>query len=407
MFRFSDDELLAMLLDLESDRVERKRSWTGSAPESVPKAICAFANDLPANNAPGVIFIGAQDDGTPADITVDDQLLLTLANLKSHGRIVPPPSMAVEKRVLNGADYAVISVQPSDTPPVGFDGRIWIRTGPRRDMATAQDERILNEKRRHRDRTFDAHPIAGCPLSELSRVLFEHEYLPRAVAPEVLAANERSYEARLASTGMVASTEDPTATVVGVLALGKTPRNWVPGAYLQFLRIRGLQWGDPVVDAQEIEGTLEQVLRRLDDKIQATLTVAIDFTSGPIELRSTPYPLSALQQLSRNAVMHRSYEGTNAPVRVYWFDDRIEIINPGGPYGSVTAQNFGSPGVSDYRNPNIASVLKTLGFVQRFGFGIAEARRALHANGNPELEFQVQASSVLAIVRQKRYSTRS
>ena len=248
---------------------------------------------------------------------------------------------------------------------------------------------------------------AGMTDSDLSRVLFEHEYLPRAVAPEVLAANERSYEARLASTGMVACTEDPTPTVVGVLALGKTPRNWVPGAYLQFLRIRGLQWGDPVVDAQEIEGTLEQVLRRLDDKIQATLTVAIDFTSGPIDLRSTPYPLSALQQLSRNAVMHRSYEGTNAPVRVYWFDDRIEIINPGGPYGSVTAQNFGSPGVSDYRNPNIASVLKTLGFVQRFGFGIAEARRALHANGNPELEFQVQASSVLAIVRQKRYSTRS
>jgi ATP-dependent DNA helicase RecG len=68
--------------------------------------------------------------------------------------------------------------------------------------------------------------------------------------------------------------------------------------------------------------------------------------------------------------MHRSYEGTNAPIMVYWFDDRIEIINAGGPYGRVTAENFGKPGFADYRNPNIAETMKVLGFVQRFGVGI-------------------------------------
>jgi ATP-dependent DNA helicase RecG len=128
--------------------------------------------------------------------------------------------------------------------------------------------------------------------------------------------------------------------------------------------------------------------------------VSVDFTSGSTtELRSSPYPLSALQQLTRNAVMHRTYEGTNAPVRVYWFDDRIEITNPGGPYGTVTVENFGRPGISDYRNPSLAGVLKTMGFVQRWGFGIAEARRALKENGNPELEFQIEHTVVLATVR--------
>jgi ATP-dependent DNA helicase RecG len=97
--------------------------------------------------------------------------------------------------------------------------------------------------------------------------------------------------------------------------------------------------------------------------------------------------------------MHRTYEGTNAPVRVYWFDDRIEIFSPGGPYGTVNAGNFGQPGVSDYRNLSIAGILKTLGFVQRFGFGIADARRALAANGNPPPEFEVQPTMVLAIVK--------
>ena len=65
----------------------------------------------------------------------------------------------------------------------------------------------------------------------------------------------------------------------------------------------------------------------------------------------------------------------------------------------MTAENFGRPGFSDYRNPQLASVLKNLGFVQRFGFGIADARKALLANGNPPLEFQVEPTTVLATVR--------
>ena len=400
MNSLTDQELLALLDDLECDRTERKAAWAGDVPEKARQAVCAFANDLPNHGQPGVLFIGAKDDGSSSNLAVTDRLLQTLSDMKTDGKILPPPTFTVQQRSLKGASMAVVAVWPADAPPVRYQGRVWIRIGPRRGLASAQDERILNEKRRWRDRTFDTHPIEGCPLEELNRVAFEHEYLPQAIAADVLAANERSYEERLASTGMLASVDDPTPTVIGVLALGKSPRTWIPCAYIQFLRIRGTQWGDPVADEQEIDGSLDLVLRRIDEKIKATLTVAVDFTSGTAtEIRTTPYPLSALQQLIRNAVMHRTYENTNAPVRVYWFDDRIEISNPGGPYGIVTAENFGRPGVSDYRNPTVAAVLKTLGFVQRFGFGIAEARRALAANGNPEPQFQVEPTVVLVVVR--------
>ena len=102
------------------------------------------------------------------------------------------------------------------------------------------------------------------------------------------------------------------------------------------MRIDGTEWGDPVTDEQEIDGNFETMLRRLDDKLKAHVVMSVDFASGTTtEVRVSNYPISALQQLSRNAIMHRSYEGTNAPVRVYWFNDRIEISNPGGPYGSV------------------------------------------------------------------------
>jgi len=402
MTPLSDDELLALARDLESDRVERKETWKGNAPEKGRQAACAFANDLPNHGKPGVLFVGIKDDGTAAgaDFSVTDELLQTLADIKTDGKITPPPTMTVARRTLLGRDIAVVTVWPADTPPVRLDGRIWIRTGPRRGLASAQDERVLNEKRRYRDRSFDTHPVNGSQPHDLSRSYFENEFLPQAVARDVLAANGRSYEERLASLGMLASVDEQIPTVAGLLTLGKSPRTWVPSAYVQFLRIRGTQWGDPVTDEQELDGNLDTMLRRLDDKLKAALAVSVDFTSGsPTELRSSPYPLSALQQLVRNAVMHRTYEGTNAPVRVYWFDDRIEITNPGGPYGAVTVENFGRPGVSDYRNPVLAGVLKTLGFVQRFGFGIAEARRALQANGNPPPEFQVESNSVLVTVR--------
>lgn len=398
----SDEELLSLIHDMESDRAERKQTWKGDASEKGRQAVCAFANDLPNHGLPGVLFIGVKDDGSPMgpEFSVTDELLLTLADIKSDGKITPPPTLTVNKRNLLGREIAVVTVWPADAPPVRLDGRIWIRTGPRRGLASAQDERVLNEKRRFRDQSFDTHPVGGSSLDDLSRTYFDNEYLPQAVARDVLEANGRSFEERLASLGMIASVAEPTPTVVGLLTLGKSPRTWVPSAYIQFLRIRGTEWGDPVVDEAELDGSLDTMLRRLDEKLKANLVVSVDFTSGATtEVRATPYPLSALQQLTRNAVMHRTYEGTNAPVRLYWFDDRIEISNPGGPYGAVTAVNFGRPGASDYRNPVLASVLKNMGFVQRFGFGIAEARRAMGKNGNPPPEFLVEPTSVLAVLR--------
>jgi ATP-dependent DNA helicase RecG len=399
MTRLTDNELEALLNDLESDRAERKESWSGDAPEKGPQAICAFANDLPNHQKPGVLFVGVDDNGAPKNIAVSDQLLLTLADLKSSGNILPPPTMTVEKRVLKGSEIAVVTVWPADAPPVRFKGRIWIRTGPRRGIASSQDERILNEKRRYRDLHFEAHPVSPCTLADLNRATFESDYLPNAVAADVLAANARSYEQRLASCGMIASVDDPIPTVLGLLCIGTSPRTWISGSYIQFLRIRGTKLSDPVADELEISGTISDILRRLDEKLIAHLTTSVNFTSQEKEVRSSPYPLVALQQLARNAVLHRTYENTSAPVRVYWFHDRIEISNPGGPYGSITTANFGQPGRADYRNPQLASAFKVLGYAQRFGAGIFIAREALQKNGNPAPEFQVEQNFIAVIIR--------
>ncbi len=100
-----------------------------------------------------------------------------------------------------------------------------------------------------------------------------------------------------------------------------------------------------------------------------------------------------------NAVMHRNYESSYAPVRIAWFDDRIEVTNPGGPFGQVNADNFER--VNDYRNPSLAGAMKSLGYVNRFGRGIGRVRVALERNGNPPAEYAVDDSSWSVVVRRQ------
>lgn len=396
MSYYTDAQLETMMVDLESDCVERKQSFQGEAPKKIREAVCAFANDLAGHAVPGVILVGVHDSGAVIPgFTVSDDLLLSLASIKTDGNIVPPPSLFAEKRILQGSEVAVLTVLPCDTPPVRYQGRIHVRWGPRRGLATAQDERILNERRRHRDKPFDIQPVPSATISQLSRVRFEHEYLPALVAPDVIEANQRSYEQKLAATKMIMGEFDPTPTVLGILTLGNKPADYIPGAYGQFLRFGGTDMASEILDEATIHGTISEQIRRMEEKLAAHNTRTIRFVDVPTEQRCDAYPVDALQQLVRNAYLHRSYESSNAPVRVYWFADRIEVSNPGGPYGSVTLDNFGQPGLADYRNPNLAESMRALGWVQRFGAGIAIARKAL----GDRLSFEVQPTVVIARIQ--------
>jgi ATP-dependent DNA helicase RecG len=390
----SDTELAALARDVERDYVERKASLADK--DKIGQAICAFANDLPGRKR-GVLLIGVHDDGRPAGLSITDALLQGLADYRDQGRILPLPVLRIERRSLDGVDIAVVEVAPSLAPPVRFKGQVWIRVGPRRAIASAEEERILSERRRGFDLPFDARSVSDSGVGDLDQTVFIREYLPAAVDPEVLAQNGRTVLERL--TSLRFATPDGIPTVAGVIVLGVDPTQWIPGAYVQFLRIEGDELSDPILDEKRLDGAMIDVLRQLDELLRLNITSAVDIASGDRERRRTDFPLVALQQLVRNAVMHRDYEVSAAPIRITWYSDRVEIINPGGPYGSVTPENFGTPGITDYRNPAIAEAMRALGYVQRFGIGLATARRTLLDNGNPEPEFDVTPSYVSVVVR--------
>jgi ATP-dependent DNA helicase RecG len=170
----SINELRQRIRNSEADNIEMTRSTRDT--DKFGEAICAFANDLPSRREAGVLVLGINDDGTCANIVVDDDLLKNLAAIRSAGNIHPFPTMSVRSEVVDGCRIAIVEVEPSDNPPVRYKGRVWVRVGPTRRIATNEEERRLTEKRRWGNLPFDQHSVPGATLDDLDLLRFREEY---------------------------------------------------------------------------------------------------------------------------------------------------------------------------------------------------------------------------------------
>jgi ATP-dependent DNA helicase RecG len=387
-------DISLMLSDLESDLIERKESLTDK--DRVMQAICAYANDLPAHQLPGYVIIGARDDGATVGLNVSDHLLRSLADLRDRGRILPLPHLDVHKVRVGKDDVAVVRVFPSDNPPVRLDGQVWIRVGPRRAIASAEEERRLTEKNTAANKTFDRRPCTSSSLDDILLETFKTDYLPSVVSRATILENNREVTEQLASLRFF-DLPAQVPTNAGIIVVGRDPLEFFPGAFIQFVRFEGTGLDAAVLDQKILSGNLLTQLRQLDELLPLQIRVGRSATDLLTHQDRPDYPNVAIRELALNAVMHRTYEGTSSPTRISWFSDRVEIQNPGGLYGQVNANNFRR--MSDYRNPIIAEAMKGLGYVERFGVGITRSIVSLEKNGNPGPEFVFEREFVLVTVR--------
>lgn len=391
----TESELQELISRHEADRMEFTVSVNDTRKFS--EAVCAFANDLPGHAKPGYLVVGVDNHGKVAGLTVTDEILRNLGGLRSDGNIQPIPEVTVEKIETAQGQVALVTVQPSALPPVRYDGRVCIRVGPRRGYATEQEENRLIERRVSRARTFDARPCLGSSQDDLSLPLFLIDYRQQVIAPEVIAENHRPVNQQLASLRFFdLGTNCPTNA--GILLFGLDIRRWLPGAYVQFLRVQGTDLAAPVLNDREVYGDLLTALRELDALVDAQLTQAPAPETTLREHAVEAFPRVAVRELLMNAVMHRDYSST-APLRLTWLEDRLEIQSPGGLYGEASPENF--PRQTSYRNPVVAEAMKALGYVNRYGRGVLRAQEALKRNGSPPAEFLFDAGFVLAIIRRR------
>ena len=386
------DEIQSLLHSTETYRIERTVS-TGNM-DKFCEAICAFANDLPDSRKKGYLLIGAYDDGRLSGLKVDDDLLKKIAAIRSDGNILPLPVMTIDKMEFPEGDLLVAEVSPSLLPPVRYRGRVFIRIGPRRDIASEAEERLLTERRTAYMATFDATPCLGSTLDDLELDYIKNTYLPSVIDTDILSQDTRDIKEQMASIRPYDRTHD-CPTYGAIILFGKNPRYYMPGDYVQYVRFSSKEKGGEVLNEKRFQGPLYNMLPTLEsfvsDAIIMQRPVAVSLFR---EKTIINYPNNALRELMMNACMHRDYQA-NMPIRLYQFDDHIEIMNAGGLYGEARPENF--PMVNDYRNPIVAEAMKEMKYVNMFNQGVKRVQDMLRENGNREAVFDVSKLTVFCV----------
>ena len=107
-------------------------------------------------------------------------------------------------------------------------------------------------------------------------------------------------------------------------------------------------------------------------------------------------PVAAFREAIANAFIHRAWD-VESQIKVSMFDDRIEIISPGGLPSGITEDEYLSGKLSVLRNRNLANVFYRLGFVEIFGTGITRIKQ-LYEEGLKQPDFEVSENTIKIIL---------
>ena len=363
-------ELLEIIARGEDSKHQFKLNVTSEA--SLAKEFVALSN-----SGGGQIFIGVGDDGEPAGLLEEDVLRLNqlISNAASQ-HIKPPIAPTTENiRVSEGRVVMAVRVRPGISMPyMDNDGAIWLKCGSDKRKAISREEiqRIFqNSGIIHGDEV----PVAGMNIGDLDidyfKKFFKKTY-GRAVEDQDLSLPQLVRNLNL-STG-------DSLNVAGALLFGRDTSFKLP----MFIA-KAASWptgdvaGSEYIDGEDIDGKIEDVFHKSMGFIVRNLlrVQGAGSVNAPGQLE---IPREALEEIVANALIHRDYF-IMAPVRVFVFPDRLEIISPGHLPNNLTIENIKS-GNSNIRNPILASFATKILPYRGLGSGILRALRLW-----PDIEF--------------------
>ena len=334
-----------------------------SMPSDLGREICAFANATG-----GVILIGVDDAGTIVGVRDHNRLK---SQVQSIARSTDPP-VAVDLE--SEGEVLCVTVPEQQGKPYSFGGRFFIREG-----ATCQQL--------SRDEIRDFFFKEG---------LIRLDETPcNAFDPSVDITPERWAE--FAERAGIDPVLDPTAvlenlhlvkdagiTHAGAWLLADDITRFTLQASVTCAVFRGSA-KTHILDRKEFHGNLYAIYQEVMGYFQAKLNSAlIPHAQGRDERLELPE--SALREAVVNAIAHRDYRST-ANVQVYIFQDRVEIVTPGGLPAGMREEDLGSKSVP--RNPLLFSMLYRMKLVEQIGSGIRRIHDACLEHGVAEPVIQV------------------
>lgn len=367
-------------LDFREDR-ER----VGKLLHDIACTISAFAN-----TRGGLILLGVEDDATltgVGDRQRCDDLMKRLADV-CHTVIDPPISCPIEKMEVEDTPVMAVEV-PAYAPGRPYRaGRVYYIRDGSRDRVARTDElkRILQSTDTH----YDEQPVHGATRSDLDGEAIAHflQSAYRAAASGPLDA--ATVDRYLSALKCVDAEGKPT--VAGVLFFASAPSRWMPDARISAVRFRGTAMSSEFEARKEIGGALPS-------QLAAARAFLDDYLRSPSRLEGWEraeegvppdglIPGQVLREAVRNALMHRDYRAASQ-TRLFVFDDRVEIVNPGTLLNQLTLDSIRLGGMTQRRNPTVADLVNRLQGRETIGMGVPEMIRAMRECGLPEPELDV------------------
>jgi ATP-dependent DNA helicase RecG len=393
-----DTNVVAERLKLgEDSQTELKsvvRTGYKADPRKLGAAIAAFAN-----SGGGQVFLGVEDDGTPSGVgtTQDADALMRQVTQICHDAVHPPILSRVLKVALDGHTVLVVEIRGFEPDrPYRAHGTYYVRDGNRNREAT-RDElvRLLQSADHH----FDEHAVVGTTLDDLDLDVVR-DFIATAFRSTVTREQAR---ARL--WALKATDASGTPSVTGILFFGREPQAWLPDARISAVRVPGTQPTLDLADRQEIGGRLVEQIHGARAFLERHLAAAQRVIGWERERRVTPgrIPDRVLNEALVNAVKHRDYRAT-AQVRVFVYDDRVEIVNPGTLLNQLTLDSIREGGIPQRRNPVLAGHLGRVPLGEDLGFGVPEMLRLMREGGHPAPEFSLSGGHFRVVLRAARES---
>ncbi len=348
-----------------------------------------------ANLRGGLIVVGVEDDGAvtgTGDRRQTDDLMLQVSQAV-FDNVEPSLTCPIRKVQLEGTNLLTVDVPAfAVSRPFAVGGRYPIRDASRVRNALPQElTRLLESATFH----LDERPVEGAAREDLD------EGLITAFAERVGARGIVDERRERWLWAIKCLTPDAIPTVAGVLFFGREPERWRPEARVSAVRFEGTRVGAELADRVEISGPLPEQLvetrRFLDKHLDAPARLE-DF-----ERVEGGLPRLALREALANALAHRDYRASSQ-TRVFVFDDRVEIDNPGTLLNSLTLDNV-REGISQPRNPVVSSLLARGRGRESLGIGIPVMFEEMRERGLPEPELELRGGHFRVVLRRHASGT--
>jgi ATP-dependent DNA helicase RecG len=349
---------------------------------SLAETMAAFAN---ADG--GTILIGLNNQGQVVDHMIDETVQGHLVRALVMCR--PPVVTDWEQYDLPGGTVVALKIARSPELHALADGRVLIRVGAENRPMSGEAIRHLAATKSSGD--FESEPVTGATLVDLDKAVLD-EYLRLRVERGQRSLTD-TLQDHLVDIG--AMIEDGTPTVAGMLLFGKHPQTFLPQSGLIFVKFLGKEargrdgmagYGRRV----EIEGPAARIIERAWQVVNEEMRVEAVVTG--LRREEVPeYPRFAVREALVNAVCHRDYRLSGRRVEIRMYEDRLELISPGGLPGYITLDNIVEEHFS--RNPRLVAGLFQWGYIEELGLGIDRMIEEMLQYGHAAPNFEAKPYS--------------